>query len=335
VHAYGLWVELLRPLIGPGADLQNTRAYATACSGLSATSKHALETILTGLPLSGSGFDLGEAKPDPAMVADAITELFSSTSKTLSSIVIIDDLQWADADSLTVLRFLLKRKTEGLITIVMYCDRDITDARNVLVGQVTTKVLAATLSDLARVDGVRREALQPLDASDVASFVAASFAGTLIKDSEKLATQIFEETEGNPMFVAEVLHDLGSRSPDDLAQQMNNEGVGVPQRLRETIHRRIARLGEETLRVLSFAAVVGRKFDIDTLEAVTESDVLDDLDLAEEAGIITCKSSGRYEFSHIIIHEALLAELSATRRARVTDHIAKLTAKKIALSGVE
>jgi class 3 adenylate cyclase/DNA polymerase III delta prime subunit len=324
-HAYGLWIELFRPVLAPESDQRSTRTYAEAFSQLAQHNKHALNRLLPGLlPAT----DASQGNLDPESVATAITELLTQLSAAHDSMIIIDDLQWADADSLAVLRLLLKHPIRGLTTIVMYCDRDITVMRNIMAGQVTTKVLAATISELALIHGVRREALRPLDAADVASFVAASFSGTLTNDADKLAAQIFEETEGNPMFVAEILQDLVSRNPDDLAHQMNNEGIGLPQRLRETIHRRIARLGEETLRVLSFAAVIGRKFDIDTLESITETDVLDDLDLAEEAGIVSCKDSGRYEFSHIIIHEALLAELSATRRARVTDHIAKLAAAK-------
>jgi class 3 adenylate cyclase len=326
MHAYGLWVELLRPVLAPDKDQRSTRTYSEAFRKLSETHKHALNQLLPGLVPSVNSTTAEQ--PDSGMVAEAIAELLTHLSAAHHSMIIIDDLQWADADSLNVLRFLLKHPIPGLTTIVMYCDRDITITRNIMARQVTTKVLTATISELAQIHGVRREALGPLDASDVATFVAASFSGTLGHDAEKLAAQIFEETEGNPMFVAEILQDLVSRNPDDLTHQMNNEGIGLPQRLRETIHRRIARLGEETLRVLSFAAVVGRKFDIDTLEAVTESDVLDDLDLAEEAGIVTCKDSGLYEFSHIIIHEALLAELSATRRARVTNHVAKLAAAK-------
>jgi predicted ATPase len=110
-----------------------------------------------------------------------------------------------------------------------------------------------------------------------------------------------------------------------LARAIEPSPIFLPQRLRETIHRRVSRLGEETVRVLTFAAAIGRGFDIDTLEAITESDVLDDLDRAEEAGLISCSASGQYVFSHVIIREALLSELSTTRRARISDRIAKLS----------
>jgi class 3 adenylate cyclase len=325
-HAYGLWIELLRSFAHPTLDGRASRGVQSPFARLSPVSKRAVETILSSPTVSGVALSSSEDLPHPTAVAEAIGELFSSADKSTPTMIIVDDLQWADAESLAVLRNFVKHRIEGLTTVLMYCDRDITDSRNVLAGQVTTKALNDTIIELTRIDGVRREELLPLEAKDVTSFVAASFAGTLGHDAEKLAAQIFEETEGNPMFVAELLHDLASRNPEDLDQQVNNEGVGLPQRLRETIHRRIARLGEETLRVLSFAAVIGRKFDIDVLEAITESDALDDLDLAEAAGILTCKDSGSYEFSHVIIHEALLAELSATRRARIADHIAKLSA---------
>ncbi len=323
MHAYGLWLDLFRPMIDNVKTQRSTRSHAEAFRKLTPPSKHTFNTLFSLWPTNALTDKPASSPIDPSTVAESIAEYLSHLSTAHDSMIIIDDLQWADADSLAVLRLLLKRKIDGLTTVVMYCDRDITDVRNVLAGKVTTKVLSAAISELSEIHGVRREALRPLVASDVASYVASSFAGTLGDDAAKLAEHIFEETEGNPMFVAEILRDLASKAPNDQQRKTAGEGLDVPQRLRETIHRRIARLGEETLRVLTYAAVIGRAFDIDTLEAITESDVLDDLDLAEEAGIVSCTDSGKYTFSHVLIREALLSELSTTRRTRIANQIAK------------
>lgn len=323
MHAYGLWLDIFRPLLDNVKTQRSAGSHAEAFRKLTPPSKHTFNTLFLGSPASAP--TEGSASISPTTVAESIAEYLSHISTAHDSMIIIDDLQWADADSLAVLRLLLKRRIAGLTTVVMYCDRDITDVRNVLAGQVTTKELTAIIGELSGVHGVRREELRPLDASDVVNYVASSFSGTLGDDAAKLAEHIFAETEGNPMFVSEILRDLASRAPADQLRTTAGEGIDLPQRLRETIHRRVARLGEETLRVLSFAAVIGRVFSIDTLEAITESDVLDDLDRAEEAGLISCSASGQYVFSHVIIREALLSELSTTRRARISDRIAKLS----------
>ena len=86
------------------------------------------------------------------------------------------------------------------------------------------------------------------------------------------AEAVFRATEGNPLFVQEVLRYLveegvvvreGGRY---VTQQ--GEGVGIPEGLRDVVGKRLNRLGEKTTQVLSIAAGIGRDFRLDVLQAV-------------------------------------------------------------------
>src|SRR5271168_1493874 len=77
----------------------------------------------------------------------------------------------------------------------------------------------------------------------------------------------------------------------------------LPDSVREVISARVRRLGEQAGRVLSMAAVIGRDFDFDLLDAVTdpgEQDVLDVLDAASAIALVheVPDVPGRYSFSH-------------------------------------
>ena len=83
--------------------------------------------------------------------------------------------------------------------------------------------------------------------------------------------------------------------------------------------RRLDRLPEQTRTLLSWAAVVGREFDLPVLaevSSVPEDDVLDRLDPALAAGLLREEGIGRYAFGHALVRDTVYAGWSATRRAR-------------------
>ena len=82
----------------------------------------------------------------------------------------------------------------------------------------------------------------------------------------------------------------------------------------------MGRLGEETQRVLSLAAVIGRDFDAELLARAAEMDedtVIDLCDQAVTAAVLTeAEGVGRYTFAHALIEHSLYDMLSTSRRAR-------------------
>jgi tetratricopeptide (TPR) repeat protein len=105
--------------------------------------------------------------------------------------------------------------------------------------------------------------------------------------------------------------------------------LGIPEGVREVIGHRLSRLSEDCNRTLSIASVVGREFDLDVLDRVSDlsSDrLLTAIEEAEAARVVaeTPGAVGRYHFVHALIRETLHEGLSAVRRARMHKQIGEV-----------
>jgi hypothetical protein len=96
----------------------------------------------------------------------------------------------------------------------------------------------------------------------------------------------------------------------------------VPEDLKNLIVRRVTRLSDRAGQALAVAAVAGPQFAVDIVEAVAglpAEELLAAVEEAEVAGIIVEDGDevGLYRFSHALVRDALYAQLSALRRARM------------------
>jgi tetratricopeptide (TPR) repeat protein len=154
----------------------------------------------------------------------------------------------------------------------------------------------------------------------------------------QLAEVIFEGTEGNPFFVEEVFRHLAEEGKLFDAQgawreSLRVDELEVPEGVRLVIGRRLARLKEDTRRVLTTAAVVGRSFGIRLLEEMesAQSDaVLDAVEEAEHVKLVSAEPGReeRYRFVHELVRQTLAETLTQARRqrlhARIADAIEKV-----------
>ena len=104
------------------------------------------------------------------------------------------------------------------------------------------------------------------------------------------------------------------------------EELGLPSSVRDVVGRRVERLGDEALRVLGLAAVIGREFDLDLLAAladVGEDPLLDLLDAGVSAAVLVeSDTADRYRFAHALTQHTLYDELSPARRQRAHQRVA-------------
>jgi tetratricopeptide (TPR) repeat protein len=231
-------------------------------------------------------------------------------------LVIVDDLHWADVASLRLLTFLAAElRAARLLVLCTYRDVE------VAVGQP----LAEALGALAREPMVERLALRGLGQAEVAR-LAASTIGTLA--GEGLVRAVHERTEGNPFFVTELLRLLrseGKLATDDALAAARRE---IPLGVRDVLRRRLARLPEQTNAVLLVAAVAGRSFDLDLVQALTGLDEERALEAAEAAvlaGLVVEDQQvvGRYRFAHELVRETIYGQLSRMRRVRLHARVAQ------------
>ena len=247
------------------------------------------------------------------LLFDAYTQFIRAQSAATPWVIVLDDLHWADQPTLQVLQFMARELANMNVLIVgTYRDTDL----------VRTHPLSEALAELNRAGGFQRVVLKGLDESEVASYVRQRAA---VDPSPALLSRVYEETEGNPFFLSEIVNlltDEGTLSATDSVSD-----IALPDGVREALGRRLDRLSEETNELLQVGAIVGREFAYDTLSLLEEHDGDELLRLIEEAldarVIEENERAGRYRFTHALMQETLLDELSTTRRVRLHGEVAE------------
>ncbi len=241
---------------------------------------------------------------------DSITTFLKNAAAAQPLVFILDDLHWADKPSLLLLQF-VARGLGGTRLLLVGTYRDVEVRRQ--------HPLSSTLAELAREQLSQRVLLRGLSEGEVARFIEMSSG---VAPPEGLVATVHKDTEGNPFFVKEVVNLLAREGRLQREHPTTSWTVAIPQSVREVVGRRLDGLSEECNRVLTIAAVIGREFDLRTLEQITGLPGDTVLDLLEEtvaARIIDELPDviGRYSFSHGLIRETLYEELTSARRARL------------------
>jgi DNA-binding SARP family transcriptional activator len=223
-------------------------------------------------------------------------------------VLLLDDLHAADTPSLLMLQF-LARELGSMRVLVVAAMRD--------VDPVPGEPLTAMLAEVAREPVTRRVSLSGLNETDVAEYL--ELAASEIASSE-LAADLYAETEGNPLFVAETVRLL---SVEGLSPEPGRAvRIAIPQSVRDVISRRLGHLSTDCNRLLTLASVLGREFDLDSVAILAgmETDVLlDRLDEAMAARVIGGAPGvgGRLRFAHVVIRDTLYEGLTIARRVRL------------------
>jgi hypothetical protein len=244
---------------------------------------------------------LGDARGVPADDAGARHRLFTAVDDVLGAVaerrplvLILDDLQWADRPTLLLLGFVLRSSRRApLLVLGTYRDTEI--------GRRTP--LATALAELRRDGGAERIGLRGLEPAEV-SELAAGWVGA--EEASRVAQAVHDRTGGNAFFVEEVLRGLAGDERE------------VPESVRHAVGARLARLSEPADELLGIAAVIGEVVDLRLLAAVAQ--IEDAEPLLEElldAHLLRPHDERSVEFTHALVREAVVAELSPLRRARL------------------
>jgi DNA-binding SARP family transcriptional activator/Tfp pilus assembly protein PilF len=250
------------------------------------------------------------ASPDPQLARGRLGEAIHQWLRILGQqcpiCLFLDDLQWMDRASLAVLGYLL-RHSAGLPLMILGAQR----------GRETDPAWNRTQNLLLREGLCHTMTLFRLPFSDVATI--AGHAGFRAADSEAFLKRLFRETEGNPLFVVEVLQTLQGLEIDPSGDWP------IPPTIKGVIQERLDRLSTSTRQMLTVAAVIGRSFEHTTLHAVTEQpvgQVLTALDEGIEAGLIV-EHEGRHDFDHDQTRAVLYGRVSQTRRRHLHYRVAR------------
>ncbi len=247
----------------------------------------------------------------------AASSLLASALESGPIVLVLDDLQWADAASLQLLRHLVQQSEAlPLLVIGTYRDTELSPSHP----------LTETLAALNREPGVTRVKLRGLDDDEVVQYLEAAAGHDLADVGLQLAHTVYGETDGNPFYLSEMLRHLietGAIGQDESGgwEVGDLSEMTLPNSVREVIATRVGRLPGQAARILSMAAVIGRDFDLESLSRIAQRDedeLLDLLDAAVSVALVRemPETPGRYSFSHALVQHTLYQELGATRRAR-------------------
>ena len=242
---------------------------------------------------------------------DAVSSVLGRLAAGAPVLVVLDDAHWADRSTLLLLRHLVRARQADPITVVLTC-RDVELSAD--------DPLHHLLADLHREHVLTRLALRGLTEPAVGEMVARRRGSA----AHGFVRALYEETEGNPFFVEEILRNLPGRA--GVGPQHLPEGFDVPQGVQDVVRRRLGRLPAPVRDTLMLAAVVGRDFELRQLERISDlpdDDLLGALDQAVTASVIEETGVGRYSFTHALIRSALYDSLTLTRRARLHGVVAR------------
>ena len=247
---------------------------------------------------------------------NAVVELLGRSAASGPILLLFEDLHWADEGTLSLLNHIARSIAKIPVLILgTFRDNEIDSGG----------LFAQTLDELLRIHMLDRISLRGLPQSAVAEMIRA-LSGK--EPPKEVVNIIYSGTDGNPFFVEELFRHLLERGKlidenGEFRQDLNLTEIDVPQTLRLVIGRRLARLSDEARKILGPAAVIGRSFTFELLEASTNIDadsLLDGVEEVEKAGLIYSTlgyPEANFQFSHELIRSAVLSDLSAPRRQRL------------------
>jgi DNA-binding CsgD family transcriptional regulator/tetratricopeptide (TPR) repeat protein len=196
------------------------------------------------------------------------------------SVVVLEDLHWADEATLDVVRLAARRLPRGALMICTYRDDELGSGHP----------LRLVLGELATNGNIDRLKLEPLSAAAVAELGAPAGID---------AGELHRRTGGNPFFVTEVLAAAQDRIPDTV---------------RDAVLARAARLDEEAHALLEAVAIVPPQIELWVLEAIA-GPAFARLDECVSSGMLASARSAvafRHELARLTIEESLAPVRSLT-----------------------
>jgi tetratricopeptide (TPR) repeat protein len=257
-------------------------------------------------------------------LCESVVALCTALAASAPLLVFIDDLHWADSGTLYVLRRLARvAARQRMLLVLTYREIELEESGS----------LDELLYDLTREHLATRLKLARLTGAETRQMLETLFGGAV---ADELADGIFQETEGNPFFVEEVCRALVqdarvSQQAGLWQAQVAIQDLRIPQSVRLAIQTRVARLPEDAQDALRMAAVLGREFPFDILQASVDLDderLVDILELAAKAQLIGEErspsqaergrpSSPNFVFEHALIPATLRDGASRLRLQRM------------------
>jgi ATP/maltotriose-dependent transcriptional regulator MalT len=250
---------------------------------------------------------LGDPRAERHRLFRGLRELLEALG---ASVLVLEDLHWADQATVEFVRFLVPQIPSGLTLVCTYRREDLVEDSPLpaLSGRLSSGVLGVHL------------ALRPLHEHEVRDLIA-SILGTEV--SEEFAAYLLEGSGGLPFAVEELLQLLEDREDlvhlDGLWVRRSLDEIEVPTALQDSLLERLGRLGPDAQDVVRAAAVLARPSTEDELAAVAgllPERAADGLAESLATGLLR-DAGGVYAFRHVLSRQAVEDAIASPLRRRL------------------
>jgi DNA-binding SARP family transcriptional activator len=249
---------------------------------------------------------------------EALVHAFTSAQRPI--LLLLDDLQWCDAESLEWIHYLLRSASRtGLLLVGTVRNEEVDEdhplrglSRQLTQAEQLTTVLLPRLSEEESAELAMQVAKRPLEP------IAAS--------------RLYQETEGNALFVIETIRASDEEKAEEShpAPALRNgerstHNYHMPPKIFAVIQERLARLSAEARNLAHLAAAVGREFRVELLAHAAggdEAKITQALEELWQRGIVR-EQAHSYDFSHDKIREVAYAEIKPMRRGLLHRNIGR------------
>jgi DNA-binding CsgD family transcriptional regulator len=257
-----------------------------------------------------SGADPSEVK---ARLLWNFTQFLGRLTSRQPLLIVLENLQWADASSLELLHF-VARQIEGqkIVLLGTYNESE----------RDSNAFLRSTEQSLLSIGALTIQKLAPLERAEVQDFVQQMF-GVDKTSTRHFSTMLYDSTRGNPFFVEATLKSLvdsgALTQKDGRWTGWEMETLHVPSTIRDVLKARVGRLSPNARALANLAAVIGTRAPYDTLAKVSglsESEIIAGLDellaqrVLQETGSV---DSIHYDFTHPLLQQVIYTELGQAR----------------------
>jgi DNA-binding NarL/FixJ family response regulator len=216
------------------------------------------------------------------------------------SVLVFEDLHWADSESAALFERLADRPGAHLL-IGTYRPDEVTSRHPV----------SALLERMERRHSVTHLRLERLTTAETAAMLATARGRPV---SYRTAVTLHNRTGGNPFFLEELLRAYEGQDLEAVCEQP------LPWSLAEVLRRQVAGLDPAGQRILEAAALLGHRIPFDLLAAVTkasEDDLIDVLRELVQRGVLVESGDDEFTFRHALLREAITGQMLGRQRRRL------------------
>jgi DNA-binding winged helix-turn-helix (wHTH) protein/predicted ATPase len=243
-------------------------------------------------------------------------------------ILVLEDLHWSDDSTVALLSALAQRQERArLMVLGTYRPSDL----------ASDHPLRTLKQELQLRNRCKVLPLNLLTEQDVTNYVAGQFSEYLVP--KKLARTIYRRTEGNPLFMVNIVHTLTEQALHETDTCVWNnltdsQKLSIPENLQQTIEQRVERLGPDERNILEAASVAGSEFTAATVAAAVGKKLIEVeercRELVQRKQFIHTKGTvewpdgtvtERYRFIHVLYQEVLYEQVTGGKRSQLHQQV--------------